>query len=201
MIDFSEIQEIEIGDIHSWPIWFRWCAIVVGAIVLLFVGYKYVINPEQKILVTLEKQERELRDAFLKKKELALDLPAYEAQIIEIRDRFGVVLEQLPKQTEVPALLIDVSQAGLSRGLKFDQFRPDEEQYHDFYKTLPISITVTGKFHQLAEFISDLGSLPRIVTVENMNISRKAEQELVMKAELNTYQYLDDAEQKVGVDG
>ena len=144
MVDFAELQEIDIADITSWPIWFRWVIIALVAIGLLFAGYKYIIEPEQKQLAKLERKEVELRKTFLRKKELAINLPAYRAQMKEIQDRFGVVLKQLPNQTEVPALLIDISQAGLSRGLRFEQFRPARAQSKDFYKTLPISITVTG---------------------------------------------------------
>ena len=193
MVDLAELQEIDIADLTSWPIWFRWVIIILIAGGLLFAGYKYVIEPEQKTLTKLERKETELRDTFKRKKALAVNLPAYRAQMAEIQDRFGVVLKQLPNQTEVPALLIDISQAGLSRGLKFEQFRPARAQTREFYKTLPISITVTGKFHQLAEFISDLASLPRIVTVGNMNIGRlEGSRELEMRAQLNTYQYLRD---------
>ena len=85
--------------------------------------------------------------------------------MVEIKERFGVVLRQLPDKTEVPALLVDISQAGLARGLKFEQFKPEKAQTKEFYNMLPISIQVLGTYHQLAEFISDLAGLPRIVTV------------------------------------
>jgi len=118
--------------------------------------------------------------------------------MIEIQDRFGVVLRQLPDKTQVPALLIDISQAGLSRGLTFNQFKPGNPLTDEFYITLPISLKVTGDYHQFAEFISDLAALPRIVTLGNMTINRSKSKEegagdsLSMSAELFTYQYLDD---------
>ena len=194
MIDFSELQDIDIGDFSTWPIWFRWMAIVLVSGGLLFGGFKYFLEPENLILTKLERKEAQLKETFLNKKELVINLPAYLAQMEEIQERFGVVLRQLPNKTEVPALLIDITQAGLARGLKFEQFKPSKPRTQEFYKVMPISITVTGRFHQMAEFVSDLASLPRIVTVGNMKINRKKKQNnLVMKATLYTYQYLEDS--------
>ena len=193
MIDFSELNDIDIGDLSTWPIWFRWIMVGVVAVAVLYGGYKYVIEPEQKALTKLEKTETQLRQSFLIKKELVVNLPAYQQQMIEIQDRFGVVLKQLPDKTEVPALLVDISQAGLARGLKFQQFKPATPRTDEFYVTLPISITVTGQYHQLAEFISDLASLPRIVTLGDMTIRRQEKTSLVMSAQLFTYQYLEES--------
>lgn len=192
MIDFSEIQEVDIGDVSTWPIWFRWIMIVLVAIGLLFGGYKYFIGQQQQVLAKLERNEGQLKKSFLDKKQLAINLPAYREQMKEIQDRFGVVLKQLPNRTEVPALLIDISQAGLARGLKFKQFKPAKPETKEFYRKMPISITVTGRFHQLAEFVSDLASLPRIVTLGNMNIKRLQKRQLQMSAQLFTYQYLQE---------
>ena len=192
MIDLSELQDVDIGDLSTWPIWFRWVIIAVVAGGLMFGGYKYFIEPEQQALVKLEKREKKLKKTYLKKKELVINLPAYREQMKEIQNRFGVVLRQLPNRTEVPALLIDISQAGLARGLKFEQFKPARASTAEFYRRMPISITVTGKFHQLAEFISDLASLPRIVTVGNMKISREKGRTLKMNAQLHTYQYIEN---------
>lgn len=190
-IDLRELQEIDFEDLSSWPIWFRWAMVLLISAGLLFAGYKYFIEPGQKQLVKLEREEEQLRRTFLDKKALVVNLPAYERQMVEIQDRFGVVLRQLPNKAEVQDLLIDISQAGLARGLKFRQFKPGVATAEGFYKTLPISITVTGRFHQLAEFVSDLSSLPRIVTVGNMNIRREEDNQLSMVASLLTYQYLE----------
>ncbi len=191
-MELSDLSDIDIQDLSSWPIWFRWVMIAVIGIAILFGGYKYLIEPEQLGLEKLERTEVQLKDTFLIKKELVVNLPAYREQMIEIQDRFGVVLKQLPDKTEVPALLIDISQAGLSRGLIFNQFKPGDPRTEEFYITLPISVKVTGGYHQFAEFISDLASLPRIVTLGNMKIVRSSEEALSMSAQLFTYQYLDD---------
>ena len=191
-MELSDIQDLDIGDPSSWPNWFRWVMIFVGGAILLGAGFKYFIEPEQKQLAKLERNEKQLKETFLIKKELVVNLPAYRDQMIEIQDRFGVVLKQLPNKTEVPALLIDISQAGLSRGLVFNQFKPGNPRSEEFYVTLPISVKVTGNYHQFAEFISDLAALPRIVTLGNMNIARASETELTMSAQLYTYQYLEE---------
>ena len=191
-MDLSELQDIDIGDPTSWPIWFRWVGIAVVSALILFGGYRFFIEPEQQNLERLERTESQLRQTFLQKKELVVNLPAYSNQMIEIQDRFGVVLKQLPNKTEVPALLVDISQAGLSRGLVFNQFKPGSPRTDEFYITLPIFINVSGSYHQLAEFISDLAALPRIVTLGNMEIQREEGSTLSMNAELFTYQYLED---------
>ncbi len=192
MIDLSELQEVDIGDLSTWPIWFRWVIVCLVAGGLMFGGYKYFIEPEQAVLAKLERREKKLKKTFLEKKELVINLPAYQEQMKEIQNRFGVILKQLPNRTQVPALLIDISQAGLARGLKFEQFKPSKASTDEFYRKMPISITVTGRFHQLAEFISDLASLPRIVTVGNMKISRESGRTLKMNALLFTYQYIEN---------
>ncbi len=193
MVDFAELQDLDIADIASWPIWFRWVIIFLVAGGLLFGSYKYIIEPERNSLAKLERQERNLKTTYLSKKELVVNLPAYKQQMLEIQNRFGVVLQQLPDRTEVPALLIDITQAGLARGLKFEQFKPGATQTQEFYIRLPISLIVTGTFHQLAEFVSDLASLPRIVTLGNVNVKRAKGRSLVMRAQLYTYRYLEES--------
>lgn len=193
-MQLSDIQDVDIGDFSTWPHWFRWAVIFVVSGGLLWFGYKYLIEPEQIELAKLERQETQLRESFLIKKEQVVNLPAYREQMVEIQDRFGVVLKQLPNKTEVPALLIDISQAGLSRGLVFNQFKPANPRTAEFYITLPISINVSGTYHQLAEFISDLAALPRIVTLGDMTIKGGGEDgtALRMTAQLYTYQYLEE---------
>ena len=124
---------------------------------------------------------------------MAINLPAYKKQMEEIRQRFGLLLQQLPNKTEVPELLIDITQAGLGQGLKFNFFDPGTKSVKDFYAVLPIKINVNGTYHEYGEFISDLSTLSRIVTVGNVKIDRKgAQSPLKMAAVLNTYHYLDE---------
>jgi type IV pilus assembly protein PilO len=194
-MQLSDLQDLDIADFSTWPHWFRWVVIVVLAAAILYGGYRFFIEPEQQTLAKMERQEKQLRESFLIKKEQVVNLPAYREQMVEIQDRFGVVLKQLPNKTEVPALLIDISQAGLSRGLVFNQFKPGNPRTQEFYVTLPISVKVSGTYHQLAEFISDLAALPRIVTVGDMVISgggKQSSTKLSMTAQVFTYQYLEE---------
>ncbi len=193
-MQFEDLQDIDIADFSTWPIWFKWIIICLVGIGILYGGYNYFIEPEQKKLSKLERTEKQLKQTFLDKKELVVNLPAYIIQMEEIEDRFGVVLQQLPDKTEVPSLLIDISQVGLARGLNFQQFKPGTSRTEEFYINLPISIVVSGKYHQLAEFISDLAALPRIVTLGNMSISSTGNStNLKMSAQINTYQYLESS--------
>ncbi len=187
-------MDFEIGDVSTWPTWFRLVAVVVVGLAIIYAGYHFFISTEQEKLRALQLTEQDLKEQFMVKKKLVINLPAYKQQMVEIVDRFGVILQQLPDKTEVPALLVDISQAGLARGLDFEMFKPNELRNEQFYATLPISLEVSGKFHQLAEFVSDLSALPRIVTVGNMKITSENDEtdKLKMSATLSTFQYLED---------
>lgn len=192
MIDFSELQDVDFGDLSTWPDWFRWAMTGVLGLVILIAGYNFVVRPQQGVLTELEQEERQFKEIFLEKKEKTINLPAYKEQLQEIRNRFGIVLNQLPSRAEVPAMLIDISQAGFARGLQFEQLMPDSPKEKHFYKIIPVSIKVSGKFHQFIEFISDLASLPRVVTMGDMSIKRiQGSDQLIMEAQLRTYQYLE----------
>ncbi len=192
MIDFSELQDVDFGDLSTWPDWFRWAMTGVLGLVILIAGYNFVVRPQQGVLTELEQEERQFKEIFLEKKEKTINLPAYKEQLQEIRNRFGIVLNQLPSRAEVPAMLIDISQAGFARGLQFEQLMPDSPKEKQFYKIIPVSIKVSGKFHQFIEFISDLASLPRVVTMGDMSIKRiQGSDQLIMEAQLRTYQYLE----------
>ena len=129
----------------------------------------------------------------MNKKGLAINLPAYKQQMEEMEQTFGSLLRQLPNTTEVPDLLVDITQAGLGRGLEFALFRPEKEQPRDFYAEMPISVEVRGTYHELAQFVSDVAALPRIVTFGDINITSGGKgSKLAMSAKAKTYRYLED---------
>lgn len=193
-MDLRDLQTVELNDFSSWPLWLR----VFGSILIcggiLFAGYWFLIKGEIEELKQAERQEQSLKKTFLEKKELAVNLPAYRKQMEEIQESFGVLLRQLPNRTEVPELLIDITQAGLGRGLQFVQFQPQNKRMADFYAILPINLQVVGSYHQFAEFVSDLAALPRIVTLGNIEIKSSKGGQLQMSAISQTYHYLDDEE-------
>jgi type IV pilus assembly protein PilO len=189
----DDIKNADINDPSSWPVSLKMLIIIIIAGAILFAGYWYIIKDQVAELETLERKEQNLKSTFLEKKALAINLPAYKQQMEEIRQRFGLLLQQLPNKTEVPELLIDITQAGLGQGLKFNLFDPGSKSVKDFYAVLPIKINANGSYHQYGEFISDLSTLSRIVTVGNVIMTRKKGQ-LNMAAVLNTYHYLDEAE-------
>ena len=187
----DDIKNSDINDPSSWPVSLKMILIILAAAAILVAGYWYIIKDQITELETHERKEQNLKATFLEKKALAINLPAYKKQMEEIRQRFGLLLQQLPNKTEVPELLIDITQAGLGQGLQFTLFDPGNKSTKDFYAVLPIKIKTNGSYHQYGEFISDLSTLSRIVTVGNVKIVSKTGL-LTMDAVLNTYHYLDD---------
>ncbi len=188
-----DLQEIDLNDIGSWPLWLKIAGTGVVCIAILAAGYWFIIKDQYANLQKLQRQEVQLKDSYLKKKALAINLDAYRQQMQEIEDTFGVMLKQLPDKTEVPELLIDITQAGLGRGLQFQTFKPQRTRQEDFYAEMPISLAVSGSYHQLGEFVSDLASLPRIVTIGDLDLTPiKGTDRLLMSATTKTYHYLDE---------
>jgi type IV pilus assembly protein PilO len=191
----EDIKNADINDPSTWPVSLKMLLIAIGAVGILFAGYYYIIKDQISELEAHERKEVQLKKTYLDKKKLAINLPAYQQQMEEIKERFGLLLQQLPNKTEVPDLLIDITQAGLGQGLKFSLFDPGNKSVKDFYAILPIKIAANGRYHQYGEFVSDLSSLSRIVTVNSVKItgSGKPGGILNMSAVLNAYHYLDDA--------
>lgn len=193
MISLGDLRDIDLNDPSSWPSWFSIFLALILCGGIIYAGYHFIIQDQIAQLERLERQEQSLKKTFLDKKALAVNLPAYRAQLKEMEETFGVMVEQLPDKTEIPDLLVDITQAGLGRGLNFVQFDPDRERKGGFYAALPIKMVVTGTYHQIAEFVSDLAALPRIVTVGNLVLSPAGGgNNLRMTATLNTYRYLEE---------
>ena len=189
----SDLRDIDIQDIPSWPTWIKLSATVIIGIGILFAGYWFIIADQITALEKAQKEEQQLRQTFMEKKALAINLEAYRQQIEEIKETFGVMLKQLPDKTEVPELLIDITQAGLGRGLQFELFKPQNRRIADFYAELPINVSVSGTYHQLGNFVSDVAALPRIVTIGDIVLKPLENSDrLVMTAVTKTYHYLDE---------
>ena len=140
-----------------------------------------------------KKEEETLRQSWLSKKQQAVNLDAYRQQLKDIEQQFGALLKQLPNKSEVDALLTDINQAGLGRGLEFELFRPGGQRVADFYSELPIQIKVSGSYHDMGAFASDVAQLSRIVTLNNIAIQNE-KTGLSMEAVAKTFRYLDEDE-------
>ena len=163
------------------------------SLLLLLGGWHFLIQNQLRVLESERARETELRSAYSVKKGMVVNLPAYKAQMMDIEKMLAEMVRQLPDSTEVPSLLVDITEAGARRGLNFLVFDPQQEELGDFYAILPILMEVTGSYHQLAEFISDLAQMPRIVTVGDMTISADDAGLLTTSVVVETYRYLPGA--------
>lgn len=191
----DDLKNIDFNNVPSWPLPVKLGGIIVICVALLSAGYWLLIADELAEFEQVQLKEAGLRDTYLNKKGLAINLPAYKLQMDEMHQAFGTLLRQLPNKTEVPNLLVDITQAGLGRGLSFVLFKPEKEKPKEFYAELPINIKVTGGYHELGQFVSDLAALPRIVTIGDINIGVDAKTRvLTMSAVSRTFRYLEPEE-------
>jgi type IV pilus assembly protein PilO len=196
-VTLDDLKSINANDPSSWPLPVKIVAISLVCLLILGGGYWFLIQGEIEQYDAEQAKENQLKETYLNKKALAINLPAYKQQMEEMEQTFGSLLRQLPNSTEVPDLLVDITQAGLGRGLEFVLFRPEKEQPRDFYAELPISLQVNGTYHELALFISDAAALPRIVTFGDISITSPGKgNRLSMSAQARTYRYLEGGSAK-----
>lgn len=192
----EELKGLDTNDPGRWPLPFRIAAIVLTLIVVSGAGiYFFVYEKQIPVLEAAERTEMELRATFEQKQRKAANFDAYKAQLAEIERSFGTMLRQLPGKTEVPNLLVDISQTGLAAGLEEKLFQPLGEVQKEFYAELPIKIRLTGGFHELGNFVSGIAALPRIVTLHDVEIRRDRDEnasDLVLDVTAKTYRYLDE---------
>lgn len=190
------INELNFKDIGNWPLPTRLAALGVLLLIILAAGYWFDWRDQLNQLETEKAKEAQLRTTFITKKKQAINLETYKQQLRDIEQSFGALLRQLPNKSEMDALLTDINQAGLGRGLEFELFKPaGQETMAEFYAELPITIKVTGDYHDLGAFASDVSQLPRIVTLNDINItSLPKEGKLSMEGVARTYRYLDEDE-------
>jgi type IV pilus assembly protein PilO len=191
----DDLRRLDPKKIGSWPAGPKLGVLLI--VLLLIVGASYWFDWKTQVeQIDAEKaKEDQLKSVFIDKKKQALDLPAYRKQLEDIEKQFGALLKQLPGKSEMDALLTDINQAGLGRGLQFELFKPaSEETVRDFYAELPITIRITGSYHDLGAFASDIGKLSRIVTLNDIGLSSTKDNNLVMDATAKTFRYLDEEE-------
>ena len=202
-MDLSEIRldELDIEDLKkvgTAPLPVKIGIIVVLCVALLVAGYFLDTTQQQIELDKVSAEEQQLRQIFAGKQAKAANLEAYKQQLEEMRTSFGTLLRQLPNETEIETLLTDISQTGISSGLDIDYFKPEGLRPKEFYSEYPIKLKVTGRYHEFAEFISGVAALPRIVTVQDIEIkpsSNKSGVKLTMELTAITYQYLDESKE------
>ncbi len=203
MVLLDQLRNLDRNDPGRWPL-----AVRLGAVALLFVvlasaGYWYFVwKAKRPELLEARAQEGELVTQLQTKARRAANLEAYREQLAEMEKSFGAMLRQLPNKTEVPNLLVDISQTGLAAGLEEKLFQPQGENKRDFYAELPISIRLTGGYHEMGKFASGIAALPRIVTLHDIEIVPQAGRnrdltsaDLQLNVTAKTYRYLDDEEQ------
>jgi len=182
----------EPGTWHAAPKILVLLAILIGVPVAGFFG----INQGQiEELEQGQQREEKLKEEYVGKKKQAINLDLHRQQLREIDTQFGALLKQLPNKSQMDALLVDINQAGLGRGLQFELFRPAaSEMRREFYAELPIDVKVTGNYHDMGAFASDVGQLSRIVTLKDVSIAAGRDGNLTMDAVARTFRYLDDDE-------
>lgn len=188
------LRDIDLSAAGEWPPAGKAVSIILVGILLLIAGYYFVISKTLEDLKGREQAEQQLRQQFVTKYRQAVNLEAYREQLVQLKESFEAMRRQLPDSNEIANLLVEITQAGLGRGLEFKLFQPGEAKPSGFYAELPISIEVTGSYHQLAEFASDVAGFPRIVTLHNLSLvpAGKDTDLLTMKGIAKTYQYLEE---------
>lgn len=195
-VDFNDLDTSNIG---SWPPVVKGLAGGLLMVLVLALGYNFFISDLESQLETRREEETALKEQFANKAHMAANLELYTQQMKEMENSFGVLLRQLPSDTEVPGLLEDITRTGLGSGLEFEEIKLLPEVTQQFYIELPIQITVTGAYHDLATFVSGVAGLPRIVTLHDFELAPASPEggpKLRMSILAKTYRYNDKGLQK-----
>lgn len=190
----ADFQGMNPNDPGAWPLVPRVTILVGLFLIIILAGWWFVWDDQLTELDNKKREEEALKQQFIEKKRQAINLELYTQQLVEIDRSFGALLKQLPNRSEIEALLIEVNQAGLGRGLQFELFRPGQEQLKDFYAELPIAVKINGTYHDFGTFAADIAKLPRIVTLNNISILSGKDGALSLDATTKTFRYLDEEE-------
>lgn len=199
----DELRSLDTANIGSWPLWVYvlCCLLLAGLIIGL--GQNYLIKPKREQLAQAELEEPQLKQRFEIRQRKVANLDAYKAQLAEMERTFGSMLRQLPSKAEIANLLNDISQTRVASGLEEELFRPQTEVTREFYAEVPNTLVVVGKYHEIADFVSNVAQLPRIVTLHDIEITPlqatnkdpdKTENKLRMTLTAKTYRYLEEEE-------
>ncbi|WP_028455022.1 type 4a pilus biogenesis protein PilO [Chitinilyticum litopenaei] len=190
----DELKNLDPKDAGNWPVPIQLFCAALLLVLVVTGGYFYLWADQLTEIEASRATEVALKEEFITKKTQAINLEAYKQQLDEIQRTFGALLKQLPNKSDMESLLKDINQAGVGRGLKFVLFKPQPEIKTAEFGQLPISVELTGTYHDLAAFVSDVSQLPRIVTIGNVQLGQAAGGLLNFKAVVNTYRALDDSE-------
>jgi type IV pilus assembly protein PilO len=190
----DELNKLDLKSLADWPLATKLVALALLCAAIVAAGWWFDWRGGLASLNVSQQKETELRGVFTTKKNQAINLEAYKKQLADIEQAFGALLKQLPNKREMDALITDVNQAGLGRGLQFELFKPSGETVTEFYAETPILVKVTGGYHDIAAFVSDVSKLSRIVTMQNIALVPAKDGSLNMDAVVKTYRYLDEEE-------
>jgi len=193
-MNLEELRRLNIRDVGNWPLLPKIGILFAIFVAILVAGYFFDWRDQWDAIEVAKAEEVKLKDQYGQKKAKAINFELYVQQLNEVEQSFGALVKQLPNRSEIDALLTDINQAGLGRGLQFELFRPAaQEKMADFYAELPIKIRITGTYHDMGAFASDVAQLPRIVTLNDVVIANEKGM-LSLDAEAKTFRYLDEDE-------
>jgi type IV pilus assembly protein PilO len=198
-MNLQEIQDLDFNDLGNASSGAKAFLLIVITVAILAAGYWFIVKDQRTQLQSVERTEGQLRDEFENKQRKAASLTVYEQQLDEMRVMLRSLLRQLPSKTEMPDLLVDISQTALASGIETELFEPRGEQLQDFYAELPIAIRMSGSYHQFGSFVSGVASLSRVVILTMRDIELEPVEgqpgTLRMEGTVTTYRYLDDSEE------
>ena len=191
----DDFRRLSLRDVGNWPALPK--TLILGGVFLAIVALGALLDwkDQWEALDQSQREETTLREQYTQKKSKAINFDAYRAQLSEVEQSFGALVKQLPNRAEIDALLTDINQAGLGRGLVFELFKPAaQERMADFYAELPISLRITGNYHDMGAFASDIAQLSRIVTLNDIALAVAKDGNLTMDTTARTFRYLDEDE-------
>lgn len=197
-MDLSELRDLDFNNLGSASPGIKALLLGLLALVILAAGYWYIIKDKRDVLAERERVENQLKQEFREKHQKAANLEAYEQQLAEMEEMLEVMLRQLPSRTEMPELLVDISQTALGSGIDNELFEPRAEILRDFYAEQPINVRMVGTYHEFGNFVSSVASLSRVVILNMRDISLRPVEgrggRLRLEGVVTTYRYLDETE-------